>query len=95
MLNSPQKLSSQNPGGPIRSFVFFILFYLYFWLEVDLRLIYHSGGVISNFPAFFRGWAFFRQFMAYPGGPAEYLSAFLSQFFYYSWAGAFVVTLQA
>jgi len=95
MLNLPRKLSSQNPGGTIRSFVFFILFYLYLWLEVDLRLIYHSSGMISNFPAFFRGWAFFRQFMAYPGGPADYLSAFLSQFFYYSWAGAFVVTLQA
>ncbi|MHC4739419.1 MAG: DUF6057 family protein [Planctomycetota bacterium] len=95
MLNLPRKLSSQNPGGTIRSFVFFILFYLYLWLEVDLRLIYHTSGVISNFPAFFRGWVFFRQFMAYPGGPAEYLSAFLSQFFYYSWAGAFVVTLQA
>jgi len=94
-MNLPRKLSSQNPGGLVRTLIFFILFYLYLWLEVDLRLIYHSGGVISNFPAFFRGWEFSRQFMTYPGGPAEYLSAFLSQFFYYSWAGAFVVTMQA
>jgi hypothetical protein len=34
-------------------------------------------------------------FLLYPGGPVEYLSAFLSQFFYYSWAGALVVTVQA
>ena len=95
MINLTRKLSSQNPGGPVRTFIFFIFFYLYLWLEVDLRLIYHSGGVIPNFPAFFRGWEFCRQFMTYPGGPAEYLSALLSQFFYYAWAGAFVVTLQA
>ena len=95
MLNLPRKLSSRNLGGAIHTYIFFILFYTYLWLEVDLRLIYHTSGVISNFPVFFRGWAFFRQFMSYPGGPAEYLTAFLSQFFYYSWAGAFVVTLQA
>jgi len=95
MLNLPRKLSSRNPGGAIRTYIFFILFYTYLWLEVDPRLIYHTSGMISNFPVFFRGWAFFRQFMVYPGGPAEYLSAFLSQFFYYSWAGAFVVTMQA
>lgn len=34
-------------------------------------------------------------FLSYPGGPVEYLSAFLSQLFYYSWAGALVVTSQA
>jgi hypothetical protein len=33
--------------------------------------------------------------MIYPSGPVEYISAFLSQFFYYSWTGALVVTLQA
>ncbi|MHC4394368.1 MAG: DUF6057 family protein [Planctomycetota bacterium] len=95
MQNSLWKLSAQNPGGQIRSLLFFILFYLYLWLEVELHLIYHSSGMIKNFPVFFRGWAFFQQFTAYPGGPVEYLSAFLSQFFYYSWAGAFIVTLQA
>ncbi len=95
MLNSFRKLSSQNLGEPIRSLVFFILFYLYLWLDVDLRFIYHGAGVITNFPAFFRGWEFFQGFISYPGGPVEYLSAFLSQFFYYSWAGALVVTLQA
>ena len=95
MANSFRKLTSQNLGRPIQSFIFFILFYLYLWLEVDPRLIYHGGGMITNFPVFFRGWVFFQQFIAYPGGPVEYLSAFLSQLFYYSWAGALIVTLQA
>jgi hypothetical protein len=44
---------------------------------------------------FYKGWAFFLPFLSYPGGPIEYLSAFLSQLFCYSWAGAFVITVQA
>jgi len=78
-----------------RSLIFFVLFYLYVWLGVDLRLMYYGAGVITNFPAFYKGWAFFLTFLSYPGGPLEYLSAFLSQLFYYSWAGALVVTVQA
>lgn len=95
MLSSFRELSSKDLGRPIRSFIFFILFYLYLWLEVDLRLIYHGGGMIRNFPVFFCSWAFFQEFISYPGGPVEYLSAFLSQFFYISWAGAVIVTIQA
>jgi len=95
MLNSFRKLSHQNLATEMRSLVFFILFYLYLWLEVDLRLIYHGAGTITNFPVFFRGWAFFKQFISYPGGLIEYLSAFLSQLFHFSWAGALVVTVQA
>jgi len=94
MLNSFQKLSSQKFGSSIRSLLFFIFFYLYLWLGIDLRLIYHGGGTIANFPSFFRGWTFFQQFTSYPGGLIEYLSAFLSQFFYIGWAGALIVTLQ-
>jgi len=71
------------------------MFFLYLWLNINPRLIYHGGGVIEDFPVFFRGWAFFQQFVSYPGGPVEYLSAFLSQFLYYSRAGALVLTLLA
>ncbi len=82
-------------GRLLQSFLFFILFYLYLLLYVDLRLMYHGAGIITNFPVFYKGWTFFLPFLSYPGGPLEYLSAFLSQFFYYSWAGALVVTVQA
>ena len=78
-----------------QSFIFFIFFYLYFWLYVDLKLIYHGAGIITNFPVFYKDMSFFLKFLSYPGGPVEYLSAFLSQLFYYSWAGAIVVTIQA
>ena len=87
--------SGQGLERLLQSFLFFILFYLYLWLYVDLRLIYHGAGVITNFPVFYKGWPFFLLFLSYPGGPLEYLSAFLSQLFYYSWAGALVITVQA
>ena len=80
---------------PTHNVVFFTFFYLYFWLYIDMRLIYHGAGVITDFPVFYKGWTFFQTFLSYPGGPVEYLSAFLSQLFYYSWAGALVVTVQA
>lgn len=95
MLNSFWKFVGQDPAKLVRSFIFFAIFYLYLWLGVDFRLIYHGGGVITNFPVFFRGWDFFHQFMLYPGGFVEYFSAFLSQFFYYSPLGSLIVTLQA
>jgi hypothetical protein len=89
------RYSGQHPERLLQSFIFFIFFYLYLWLYVDLRLIYHGAGVITNFPVFYKGWTFFLPFLSYPGGPVEYLSAFLSQLFYYSWAGALVITVQA
>ena len=85
----------QDVGGLIRSSIFFILFYLYLWLDVDLRLIYHGAGEIINFPSFFKGWAFFKEFVSRPGGLLEYTAALLSQLFYIGWAGALVATLQA
>ena len=94
MLSSFLRSSSPSRGRSIRTFIFFVLFYLYLWLEVDLSLIYHGAGMVNNFPPFYRGWVFFQKFPSYPGGIVAYLSAFLSQLWYYSWAGALVVTLQ-
>ncbi len=88
------KLSGQNAGVMVRRIVFFIAFYLYVWLVIEPHLIYHGGGVITNFPCFYLGWEFLEKFLTYPGGAVEYIAAFLSQFLYYSWAGAIVVTLQ-
>ena len=95
MLNSFRKLWVQDTGRSLRGLMFFTLLYLYLWFVVQMRLIYHGGGTIATFPVFLRGWEFFQQFLSYPGGVVEYASAFLAQLFYYSWAGAGVVTLQA
>ncbi len=77
------------------SAVFFIAFYLYVALEIEPHLLYHGAGLIDNFPVFYRGWDFFAGFATYPGGILEYVSAFLSQLFYHTWAGAAVITAQA
>ncbi len=81
-------------GEPVRTLVFFGLFYVYLWRVVESHLIY-SAGTITDFPVFYRGWAFFRECMASPGGLVRYISALASQFFYYSWAGAAVIAVQA
>lgn len=74
---------------------FYLLFYLYLASEVDLRLVYNGGGLIDNFPTFYADWEFLREQLACPAGTLHYVSAFLAQSFYYSWAGAAVVTCQA
>ncbi|MHC4353852.1 MAG: DUF6057 family protein [Planctomycetota bacterium] len=87
--------SSRYWGRLSQDVLFFAFFFTYLWLYVNPRLIYHGAGVITNFPVFYKGWSFFLPFLSYPSGPIEYLSAFLSQLFYYSWVGAFVITVQA
>jgi hypothetical protein len=90
----------RKPSGGITwtaalSLLFFILYYLYLWLVVDLRLIYHGGGTILNFPVFYLAWGFFQKFLSHPGGLVEYISAFLAQFFHIGCAGALIATVQA
>jgi len=85
----------RDRGAVIGTSVFFLAFYLYVWLYLDLRVIYYSAGMLTRFPVFFRGWSFFHEFTSYPGGPGGYIAAFLAQLFYYSWAAAAVVTAQA
>jgi hypothetical protein len=80
---------------PARSLVFFVLFYVYFAWGIDVRLLYHCGGLVDNFPSFYRGWDFLGGFLPAAGGVVEYVAALLAQSFYYSWLGAAVVTGQA
>lgn len=83
------------PGRIIRDVVFYVLLYAFLWQTVGVHLIFHGAGLITNFPSFYTTWGFFTEHLAAPGGPVEYLSAFLSQLFYYSWLGALVITIQA
>jgi len=75
--------------------LFFLLYFLYLWLVIDLRLIYHNGGAILNFPVFYLEWEYFCQTVFWPGGLVGYVSAFFAQFFSIGWAGALVATVQA
>ena len=78
---------------PIVSVAFFILFLLYIWHWVNPALIYYWP--TNNFPCFWRGVAFFKGRLAYPGGPIEYVSAFLSQLYCVPLVGALIITLVA
>ncbi|MEI7898824.1 MAG: DUF6057 family protein [bacterium] len=70
-----------------------MLFWLYLWRVVDLRLIAHCTiPRASVLPVFYRGWTFFRDVASHPGGLAEYAGAFLFQLFSYAWLGALAVT---
>lgn len=95
MQNKMQVLVNKRHGRSIRDLLFFVLFYLYFWLEVELHFMFYAAGKLFDFPVFFQGWDFFRDFLVYPGGLTEYTASFLAQLYYYSLAGAAVITLLA
>jgi hypothetical protein len=63
-------------------------YFIYFLLRIDPKLIYQAQE-----PVFFFDRYFIYEFFSYPGGVNELLSAFLSQFFYYSWTGALLQVL--
>lgn len=75
--------------------VFFVVFYLCLWKWIDLKLIYHGGGLMNDFPSFYWGWEFARDFQTRPGGLVDYGSALLAQALCVSWFGALVLTAQA
>ncbi|MCF7955897.1 MAG: DUF6057 family protein [Phycisphaerae bacterium] len=67
--------------------------FLYIWLFGNTRLIYHAFGRFVDYPVFFTGWEFFRGAIDHPGGVVEYVTGFLSQFYYYPLGGAIVITI--
>lgn len=74
---------------------FFLFIYLYVWLRIRPEVLYFNLGVNIE-PVFFRtGVLFLRQHLLYPGGPAEYLTALLSQGFLCSSLGAAIITFTA
>jgi hypothetical protein len=79
----------------IQDIFFFVLFFIYIWFYIEPRLIFHGGWYTQIFPVFYTDWSFFKDHLSYAGGFVEYGSALLSQFLYYSWAGACVITFQA
>ena len=71
---------------------FFVFFYLYILLRIDLRIVYHGAGYVP-FPYFFKGIDFFVEYLNSPGRIIEYITAFLAQLYYFYYLGPLVVTL--
>ena len=77
-----------------QNLVFFLLCFVYLWLVVQPHLIYHCfGTILPDAPQFATGWSFLRDSLGVPGGPAAYVSGFLSQRYYYAWLGAVIIVL--
>ena len=82
-------------GSKLRGMIFFLLFYLFLSVYVDLRLLYYVTGAtvgISGFPC---EWSYLLETLSLPGGLVRYISVFLTQFFMFQWIGPVVVVLQA
>ena len=79
----------------IQSAAFFILFFYAVCFGIEPQLVYHGGGIITNFPVFYYGWDHFQNYLYRPGGLVHYLSDFLIQCLYHQWLGSLVITLQA
>ncbi|MBN2426432.1 MAG: GtrA family protein [Calditrichaceae bacterium] len=68
--------------------VFFLVFFFYLWQWVNPELFYNQQK-----PVFLTGYNFLYSFLLYPGGIVEYISLLLSQYYYYSWLGAAIITI--
>jgi hypothetical protein len=90
-----EPLPSKHFGNCLQSLMFFAAFYVGLWKWVDVRLIYHGGAEIRDFPVYYWGWDCLRETCRYPGGSAQYLAAMLAQSLFHSWWGALILTLQA
>ncbi|GAG15993.1 unnamed protein product, partial [marine sediment metagenome] len=88
--SSQQTAHRRAVGLAILPAVVFALIYLYVWLRIDPRLVYHQ-----QCPIFMIGSVFFERFLDHPGGLVEYLSGLLAQAYTYPWAGALIVTSAA
>ena len=79
--------------------VFALLFFgglfLYLGLIVRPTLIYHAFARFIPYPEFSLQMSFLRACLSRPGGLLECAEGFLSQWFYYSWAGAAILTALA
>jgi hypothetical protein len=82
-------------GTAIRPTLFFALFFLIIYFWIDTKLIYHGHGSYLDYKIYLPASGSFADFPPYPGKTTEYLAAALARYFYYSWAGALIITAAA
>lgn len=89
-MNKPKVRLKPLTAFFLKTSPYFIFHYLFIFFIVDPRLICQVQQ-----PYFYTGRVFFSEFLYWPGGIAEYVSAFFPQFYCYPWLGALIVTLSA
>ena len=82
-------------GRFIQTCVFFIIFFIFVWLWLDTKLIYHGHGHSVIYPICTSTLNTFSDYPAFPGKTTMYLAARLSYYYYFSWAGALIITVIA
>jgi len=87
---SPALPQSKGSSRLTVDFVFFIAYFLYLWLRINPALYFQRQQPILLFD-----FQFLKEFLSLPGGPVAWSAAFLSQFYYYSWVGAGIITALA
>lgn len=87
--------SRQRFYASARSALFFILFFLLVCLWIDPKLIYHGHGQYLAYQIWVPGMRTFVDSPPFPGKAVEFLSAVLAHYYYYSWAGALIITVTA
>jgi hypothetical protein len=94
--SAKDRLLTSRHWPTVSALVFFGGAFLYLWFRVDSHLVYRAFGIlVPESPVFSSGWTFFRQTIAQPGGFVTYLAGLLSQWYYYSWAGALILVVVA
>jgi len=71
------------------------MFFFFVWLWLDPKLIYHGHGQSVIYPICTSGTNIFADFPPFPGKVTMYIAARLSHYYYYSWAGALIITVIA
>jgi hypothetical protein len=90
-----KSLLRRSRSLPVVCVLFFSVFYLFLRLCIGTELIYHYFEVSRRTPFFKTGWLFLWYCLSFPGGPTQYLAAFLTQLCYFPWIGALCITLVA
>jgi len=80
---------------PLPVFLFFILYFFYILFFINPKIIYHSFGKALHYPEVFLDSFIIKECLSLPGGCVKLLSAYLSNLFYYPWAGSLIITLAA
>jgi hypothetical protein len=75
---------SNTKWAIILAYIILIFFYLLYVVQPELYYHLQQPGFNSN-------WYFFKEFYIYPGGIAQYLANFLSQFFIFRWTGSLII----
>ena len=95
MKSTTKRIPAEVSRITLSSGIFFTCFYLYTYIFIEPQLIYHGFGSILKYPVFSLSWSTFEDYLIMPGGVIKYVSAFLSQLYFFNWLGALIITLIA